>query len=522
MTNTATETRSVVVEREMPHPPEKLWRALTQPHLMEEWLMKNDFKPVVGHHFNLRGDWGGVLDCEVLAIEPNKALSYTWNFKHADAAFDLKSVVTFTLTPTRTGTLLRMEQSGFRPDQKQAFGGAKPDGSSSSRSWRRFWRGRTEVCRVALPLVSIKGGLIELEYVDSADPPLAVDRLYGGRHRQLRRHGMQEKPAVWVGYSRCSRCSCCCSPVCTCSRCPMPPSGAAARHRRIGVNAMAGKTSEKSAKAAKKAATKRPARKARPPLRRQSSDREGRRRRARAGLHRGHAGLETRRRAPSRRAHRAHRPRRAQGGQMELALLWRRGQGGWFLSLSLLHEVRQSDFLPRHVAAPCSRPASPSTRKCATSTSTRTTARRSAARRLGEASQPIARRTNVSGETTAMKKATTTMKKSGSKEAKGGGSPSRLIDARIKELGDWRGETLARIRSIIKQADPEVVEEWKWRGVPVWEHDGIICTGETYKAVVKMTFAKGAALEDPSGLFNSSLEGNTRRAIDIHRGRQDR
>ena len=103
MTNTATETRSVVVEREMPHPPEKLWRALTQPHLMEEWLMKNDFKPVVGHHFNLRGDWGGVLDCEVLAIEPNKALSYTWNFKHADAAFDLQSVVTFTLTPTRSG-----------------------------------------------------------------------------------------------------------------------------------------------------------------------------------------------------------------------------------------------------------------------------------------------------------------------------------------------------------------------------------------------------------------------------------
>ena len=97
-------------------------------------------------------------------------------------------------------------------------------------------------------------------------------------------------------------------------------------------------------------------------------------------------------------------------------------------------------------------------------------------------------------------------------------SPSQLIDARIKELGDWRGETLARIRTLIKQADPEVVEEWKWRGVPVWEHDGIICTGETYKAVVKMTFAKGASLEDPSGLFNSSLEGNTRRAIDFHEG----
>jgi len=106
--------------------------------------------------------------------------------------------------------------------------------------------------------------------------------------------------------------------------------------------------------------------------------------------------------------------------------------------------------------------------------------------------------------------------KSGSKEGKD--SPSRLIDARIKELGDWRGETLARVRSLIKQADPDVVEEWKWRGVPVWEHDGIICTGETYKAVVKMTFARGASLEDPSGLFNSSLEGNTRRAIDIHEG----
>jgi hypothetical protein len=117
-----------------------------------------------------------------------------------------------------------------------------------------------------------------------------------------------------------------------------------------------------------------------------------------------------------------------------------------------------------------------------------------------------------------MKKATTSMKKSGAKEAKAGDSPSRQIDARIKELGDWRGETLARIRSIIKQAAPDVVEEWKWRGVPVWEHDGIICTGETYKAVVKMTFARGASLDDPSGLFNSSLEGNVRRAIDIHEG----
>ena len=120
--------------------------------------------------------------------------------------------------------------------------------------------------------------------------------------------------------------------------------------------------------------------------------------------------------------------------------------------------------------------------------------------------------------TTTMKKATTNMKKSGSKEGKGGDSPSQLIDARNKELTDWRGEMLARIRALIKQADPEVVEEWKWRGVPVWSHAGIICTGETYKNVVKMTFAKGASLQDPSRLFNSSLEGNTRRAIDIHEG----
>jgi hypothetical protein len=99
-------------------------------------------------------------------------------------------------------------------------------------------------------------------------------------------------------------------------------------------------------------------------------------------------------------------------------------------------------------------------------------------------------------------------------------TPSELIDQRIEELGDWRGETLAGVRGLVKQADPEVVEEWKWRGVPTWYHDGIVCTGETYKKVVKMTFAKGASLEDPSGLFNSSLEGNTRRAIDIHEGEE--
>jgi hypothetical protein len=107
------------------------------------------------------------------------------------------------------------------------------------------------------------------------------------------------------------------------------------------------------------------------------------------------------------------------------------------------------------------------------------------------------------------------MNKSGPQTSK---SPSQLIDARIKELGDWRGKMLSRLRALIKEADPEVVEEWKWRGVPVWSHDGLICTGETYKSIVKMTFAKGAALKDPSRLFNSSLEGNTRRAIDFHEG----
>jgi hypothetical protein len=119
-----------------------------------------------------------------------------------------------------------------------------------------------------------------------------------------------------------------------------------------------------------------------------------------------------------------------------------------------------------------------------------------------------------------MKKATTTMNKEqvGAKEEEGAVSASQLIDARIKELGDWRGETLARVRTLIRQADPDVVEEWKWRGVPVWSHAGIICTGETYKQVVKLTFAKGASLEDPSSLFNASLEGNTRRAIDLHEG----
>jgi uncharacterized protein YndB with AHSA1/START domain len=131
MTNTAIETRSVVVERNIPFPPEKIWRALTQPHLMQEWLMKNDFKPVVGHGFNLRADWGSV-DCQVLAVEPNKTLSYTWG------ALGLESVVTWTLTPTSKGTHLRMEQSGFRPDQEQAFRGAKF-------GWPKFFAGMEQL-----------------------------------------------------------------------------------------------------------------------------------------------------------------------------------------------------------------------------------------------------------------------------------------------------------------------------------------------------------------------------------------
>ena len=127
MTDTATETRSVTVEREFPYPPEKLWRALTQPHLIEEWLMKNDFKPAVGHRFNLRADpqpgWNGVIDCAVLVVEPNKTLSYTW--AAGEGALAIQSVVTLSLTPKGAGTLLRMEQTGFRPDQKQNYNGAK-------------------------------------------------------------------------------------------------------------------------------------------------------------------------------------------------------------------------------------------------------------------------------------------------------------------------------------------------------------------------------------------------------------
>ena len=131
MSNATTETQSVVVEREISHPPEKIWRALTQPHLIEEWLMNNDFKPVVDHRFKLSADWGAV-DCQVMAVEPNKTLSYTWG------AYGLESVVTWTLTPTSAGTRLRMEQSGFRPDQQQAYQGAK-------HGWARFYAALEQV-----------------------------------------------------------------------------------------------------------------------------------------------------------------------------------------------------------------------------------------------------------------------------------------------------------------------------------------------------------------------------------------
>lgn len=119
------DVRTVTVERQLPFAPAKVWRALTQPHLMAEWLMQNDFIPAVGHRFQLRGEWGGVLDCEVLVIEPEKSLSYTWNHAHADAAYNLESVVTFTLKAADGGTHLKVEQAGFRPEQKQAFGGAR-------------------------------------------------------------------------------------------------------------------------------------------------------------------------------------------------------------------------------------------------------------------------------------------------------------------------------------------------------------------------------------------------------------
>ncbi|MGY5776526.1 SRPBCC family protein [Rhizobium sp. LEGMi135b] len=140
MTKALDAVRTVTVEREIAHPPEKVWRALTQPHLIAEWLMKNDFVPALGHRFTFRSDWGGILDCEVLVVEPNSRLSYRWNFAHDDPSFDLKSVVTFTLIQTDKGTHLRMEQVGFRPGQKQAYGGAKA-------GWRQFLERLDEVLR---------------------------------------------------------------------------------------------------------------------------------------------------------------------------------------------------------------------------------------------------------------------------------------------------------------------------------------------------------------------------------------
>jgi uncharacterized protein YndB with AHSA1/START domain len=136
MSQSDTETLSVVVERELPFPPEKIWRALTQPHLIAEWLMKNDFQPVLGHRFTLRGDWGGVLDCEVLVVEPERTLAYTWDFD--DPANGLKSVVTWTLTPTSGGARLRMEQAGFRPDRPQNYNGAKY-------GWQKFFANLEQV-----------------------------------------------------------------------------------------------------------------------------------------------------------------------------------------------------------------------------------------------------------------------------------------------------------------------------------------------------------------------------------------
>jgi uncharacterized protein YndB with AHSA1/START domain len=246
MTNIATETRSVVVERELPFLPEKIWRALPQPHLIEAWLMKNDFKPVVDHNFTLRGDWGSV-DCQVLTVEPNKTLAYAWG------AMGLESVVTWTLTPTVAGRGCAWSSRASPRIRSRPTEAPRPGGGGSLQTWSRSW-----------------GGLMD-------------------------------------------------------------------------------------------------------------------------------------------------------------------------------RNMNKSDASP-------------------------------------------------------------------------GQSASELISNRIAQLGDWRGETLGRMRRLIKEEDPDVVEEWKWMGTPVWSHDGIICTGESYKKVVKLTFAKGAALEDPTRLFNSSLEGNVRRAIDIPEG----
>jgi uncharacterized protein YndB with AHSA1/START domain len=164
MNETSTETRSVVVEREIPHPPEKIWRALTQPDLIEEWLMKNDFKPVVGHCFNLRGDWGGVLDCEVLAIEPNKKLTYTWNFSHEDAAYDLRSVVSLLSLPRARGPSCAWSSRASGQISGRPTAAPRQDGSSSLQNWSRSWRGWIESGAIARPLrLVFRGGSVELE-----------------------------------------------------------------------------------------------------------------------------------------------------------------------------------------------------------------------------------------------------------------------------------------------------------------------------------------------------------------------
>ena len=217
MNEASAETLSVIVEREMPYPPEKIWRALTQSHLIEAWLMKNDFKPDEGRRFHLSADWGSV-DGRVRAVEPNRMLTYTWDTK------DLESVVTWTLTPTRTGTLLRMEQTGFRPDQQPYYRGAKVGWQRFFAAWIRFLRIESAIAAEA----RLRGGPNELEQMGSADPPLDVDHLHGGRHRHLHRVG-RRKGACRVGVPtcRCSRSSCSCPPGSTCSCCRMPPAGAA-------------------------------------------------------------------------------------------------------------------------------------------------------------------------------------------------------------------------------------------------------------------------------------------------------
>ena len=304
MTNTATEVLSVVIEREIPYPPEKIWRALTQPHLIEEWLMKNDFKPAVGHRFNLRGGWGCVLDCEVLAVEPNRTLSYTWNFAHDDAAYNLKSVVNFTLTPTSTGTHLRVEQSGFRPDQKQVFGGAKA-------GRQQFFAKLEQVLARADWHTSKPGTLYRV-----------------AQRGHLWVNAMANKTSI--------------------------------KSTKVAKKAAAKRVAAKTAKPRKTARELQSRKVARPALlaggNPQIAKTDGDA--PRAGLHRGHAGLETGRWAPPRRAHRAHRPRRAQGREVELAAVRDRGPG-LVPRHPLLHELRQGGFLPRHVAASC-RPNRPS------------------------------------------------------------------------------------------------------------------------------------------------------------------